>query len=565
MSAIITAVFKATVGWLVDKGRDEAAKKLKDGDVTDQQFRGIIMREIDDMKSKLDGLSRKDLLASIGFFREGIELLYEVFEEKRSMSEYGADTAQVACAETVSLTEGMKDLELTESASRQLTNAKKRFESARETATIAFSNEALSTTDRILAMQYRVMATVLETIDHPADAVTSCNVCIEELNGLPVVQQSLQEQLKTGIRAVKSLFNKEERRKVISGVCLVNRVAYDVTQTVSVKEPYTNEPFTKEPAPPLIMIDTGKEKVDLLRDRRVAKILCKQGMENCSVSWILGHDGEEENGLNKPIGIATNSDGQYIVTDDDLTIKVFDKSGKFVQRFRLLPLTDDSGKKLSISKWNVRLATDMDYNIYVLVREASYADQCWILKYNKTAHQHHKFRVLLAGFDCQCELSVSDSGKVVVLIFGEKKRTVDVYETNGLFVRSFGEQILCYPRDITTASDGTFMVVEQWISGRVHIFSEEGDYLNKFDLQRRLVFPKIAFHRESQQVVVVGGEKYFSEILYIAIYTKNGEFVRETPIHIGEPSSLRGIAVTTEGRIAVATSLEDLTCKVIII
>ena len=566
MSAMITAVFKATIGWLVDKGRYETAEKLKDGDVTDQQFRGIIMREIDDMKSKLDGLSKKDLLASISFFREGIELLYGVFEETRSRREYDADTAQAACAEALSLTEGMKHLELTESGTRKLAKSKDRFKSARERATDAFSNEALSTTDRILAMQYRVMATVLETIDHPADAVTSCNVCIEELNGLPVVQQSLQEQLKTGIRAVKSLFNKEERRKVISGVCLVNRVAYDVTQTVSVKEPYTNEPFTKEPAPPLIMIDTGKEKVDLLRDRRVAKILCKQGMENCSVSWILGHDGEEENGLNKPTGIATNSDGQYIVTEYDLTIKVFDKSGKFVQRFRLLPPTDDSGR-LSISECKVRLATDMDYNIYVLVQEASYADQYWILKYNKTAHQHHKLRVLAAGFDCKCELSVSDSGKVVVLIckYGEQKGTVDVYETNGQFVRSFGEQILCNPCDITTASDGTVMVVEQSISGRVHIFSEEGDYLYKFDLQRRLVFPKIAFHRESQQVVVVGGEKYFSEILYIAIYTKNGEFVRETPIHIGEPSSLRGIAVTTEGRIAVATSLEDLTCKVIII
>ena len=240
MSAIITAVFKATIGWLVDKGRDEAAKKLKDGDVTDQQFRSIIMREIGDVKSKLDGLSRKDLLASIGFFREGIELLYEVFEEKRSRREYGADTAQAACAEAVSLAEGMKHFELTESATRQLTNAKKRFERAREMATIAFSNEALSTSDRILAMQYRVMATVLETIDHPADAVAPCKVCIEELNGLPVVQRSFQEQLRTGIMAVKSLFNKEERRKVISGVCLVNRIVYDVAQTVHIKEPFTN-------------------------------------------------------------------------------------------------------------------------------------------------------------------------------------------------------------------------------------------------------------------------------------------------------------------------------------
>ena len=41
----------------MDKSRDEQAKELKDGDVTDQRFRGIIMREIDDMKSKLDGLS----------------------------------------------------------------------------------------------------------------------------------------------------------------------------------------------------------------------------------------------------------------------------------------------------------------------------------------------------------------------------------------------------------------------------------------------------------------------------------------------------------------------------
>ena len=283
MSAIITAVFKATVGWLVDKSRDELAKELKDGDVTDQRFRGIIMREIDDMRSKLNGLSRRYLLASITFFREGIALLYEVFEEIRSRSEYGADTAQAACADVLSLTEGMKHLERTKSATRQLSNAKRRFKSAREIATTAFSNEALSTSDRILAMQYRVMATVLETIDHPADAVAPCKVCIEELNGLPVVQRSFQEQLRTGIMAMKSLFNKEERRKVISGVCLVNRVAYDVTQTVHFKEPFTNKPIAKELLPLLPMIDTGKEKVDPLRDRRVTKILRKQGMENCSV------------------------------------------------------------------------------------------------------------------------------------------------------------------------------------------------------------------------------------------------------------------------------------------
>ena len=555
MSVIITAVFKATVGWLVDKSRDELAKELKDGDVTDQRFRGIIMREIDDMRSKLNGLSKRDLLASISFFREGIELLYEVFEEKRSRSEYGADTAQAACADVSSLTEGMKHLELTKSAARQLVNAKRRFEKARERATSAFSYEALSPNDRILAMQYRVMATVLETIDHPADAVAPCKVCIEELNGLPVVQRSFQEQLRTGIMALKSLFNKEERRKVISGVCLVNRVAYDVTQTVHVKELL----------PLLPMIDTGKEKVDPLRDRRVTKILHKQGMENCSVPWILGPDGEEIYELNNLTAIATNSSGQYIVADNYSTIKVYDSSGKFVQCFSLPPLIDDSGEKLSMYSW-FRLATDMNDNIYVLVEGISGEDPYWIFKFNKTADHHHKFRVRTMGYKFDwCELSVSDSGTVMVLKSKwSKTHIVDVYETDGQFVCSFGEQILTNCCDITTVSDGRVMVV-QGLSSRVHIFSEQGDHLNTFDLQISMAFSKIAFHRASQHVAVVGGEDYDTDILHIEIYTKDGEFVRSTSINMGQSYSMTGMAVTAEGRIAVATHLDGLGPKVIII
>ena len=544
MSVIITTVFKATIGCLVDKCRDEAAKKLKVGDITDQQFRGIIMREIDDLRSKLDGLSRKDLLASISFFREGVELLYEVFEDTRSRSKYGADAAQAACAETESLTEGVKHLELTKSATRKLADAKKRFESARERATDAFSNEALSPNDRILSMQYRVMATVLEKIDHPEDVLAPCKVCIEELNSLPVVQQSLREQLKTGFRAVKSLFNKEERRKVISRVCLVNRVAFNVIRTVPVKELF----------PEWLMIDTGEEKVDLLRDARVREILCKQGMENCSVPWILDHDGEEEHGLKELSDIATNSSRQYILAYFDLTIKVFDNSGKFVQGFRLPPLIDDSGKELSINMCGLRLATDMNDNIYVLVSEESRMGSYWIFKFNKTADQHHKFRVEGMSFDFDlCELSVSDSGKVLVLKGDPSKEygIVDVYETNGQLDCSFGQQILRYPRWITPVSDNRVMVVQR-SPIIVHIFSEQGDHLNKFCLQGFAFSPNIVFHRESQQVAVVGTKVFSPHKLYIEIYTKDGEFVRSISIHMGKSfSSTREVAVTTEGCIAV--------------
>ena len=33
MSSIVTFVFNATIGWLVNKGRDVTAERLKEGDV----------------------------------------------------------------------------------------------------------------------------------------------------------------------------------------------------------------------------------------------------------------------------------------------------------------------------------------------------------------------------------------------------------------------------------------------------------------------------------------------------------------------------------------------------
>lgn len=61
----IAAVFIATISLLVNKEKDTVTERLRDGDVTQQKFRGVIVREIEEIKSRLDGLARKDLLASI--------------------------------------------------------------------------------------------------------------------------------------------------------------------------------------------------------------------------------------------------------------------------------------------------------------------------------------------------------------------------------------------------------------------------------------------------------------------------------------------------------------------
>ena len=191
------------------------------------------------MKTKLDGLTRTNLLASICFCKEGLVYLCKVLdsitikqdgkitqqgkERKEKNSAAGLQPTQVASVKTVSLANEMRGLRVSEqdeSTRRALSDAKDRFKQARQQATEAFNNEALSTSDRILAMEYRVMPTMLEKIDNPAEAFAACRLCLEELQSMPAVQKSFDVHINQGF---KSWFHKAEREEIICSVWLVGR------------------------------------------------------------------------------------------------------------------------------------------------------------------------------------------------------------------------------------------------------------------------------------------------------------------------------------------------------
>lgn len=540
MSSIATAVFKATIGLLIKKGRDELAEKLKDGDVTDQKFHSLIVRQIDDIKSKLDALSKKDLITSISFFKEGMGYLYEVFKTASSRSECDAEAA---CEEAFSLIKGIRSLELTsldESATRKLSKAKKRFEDARREATRAFNNEGLKIADRILAMKYRVMATILETVDNPIDAVTPCRVCVEELNRLPAIQNCFHVQLKKkGIQAVRGFFSQEERREIISTVCHVNRVICDVTRMIGEDTHFWIWP-------PVV---TGENKISPLYDARVTKVLLKQSMEHCCVKpWSFGQEGEKEHKLKKPMGVATNSGGEFIVGESqDGCVKVFDSSGKFVKHF------SDSNDKINIISGISGVATDTNDNIFVVAEvfpTPEHVSSSWIFKLTKTADRYDAFYLRRVGRHVFGGLSVSDTGKVLTVVQRRGLEEVEEYDVNGKFVRSFGKGILKNACDVTVATDGRVMVMERGDSC-VHIFSEHGDHLNKFKLQRNdCGYESITFHRTGEHVVIAGARER-KELLQVEMYSKDGEFVSSVEIQIDGIYLVTGITETTEGRIAV--------------
>ena len=468
MSSLITAVFKVTIGLLVNKGRDKLAEKLNEGDVTDQKFRRLIVREIDEIKSKLDGLARKDLKTSISHFKEGIEFLYEVFESARPSGEHKIIGEKAASAEAFPLTRAMRKLELSsmdESATRLLSAAKERFKEARREATKAFNNEALELPDRLLAMQYRVMATILETIDNPEDSLPACKCNVSG------VKECFKVELKKGLWA---RLGKDERRKIISTVCFFNRVVYDVTLMTR----FGNKGELPEDWP---CVNTGEEQVYPLRNQKVDEVLKKQGMEHCCfpAPWLFGQEGEEGHKLKYPLGIATNTKKQFLIEDNgDKTVKVFDSNGKF--DFRFNPQTDDADTELYI--WDVATAGEDD-KIYLLVRLKKPGAEKWeneVQVFNKTADLQHKFPVRRSGYwgDRLTVISDKQRGKILLLT----DNVVYVYELTGEFVCSFGEGVFKIARDITATCDGRVMIVDR-DDGSCYLFDVEGHQLGKFNIK----------------------------------------------------------------------------------
>ena len=55
MASIVISVFEIAVGLLGANIKGKAAEMLRDGDVTDEECRDLVMTEINDIKSMLKG------------------------------------------------------------------------------------------------------------------------------------------------------------------------------------------------------------------------------------------------------------------------------------------------------------------------------------------------------------------------------------------------------------------------------------------------------------------------------------------------------------------------------
>lgn len=273
------------LGVLLNVSRTIAADKLKGGDITDEKLGSIISGDLNDIKTKIDGLARKDLLASHSFFRQGVIALKLALDEAKTQinkseacrsDKDGSQTNTTTfeneseiLQEAIALSASIQKLKSI--SNDRLLKAENCFRDARRDATRAFSNEALSLTDRIMAAKLRVVSMILECLQDTKLAAVSCMEFLERLNNLPAIGETFSAYFKGGI---KSRVYKASRLENVKSVLILNFAVSDFVAKFSGKLPdHQNWPRINLSLSKIQLFFKGKETihplfldVDVLKD-----------------------------------------------------------------------------------------------------------------------------------------------------------------------------------------------------------------------------------------------------------------------------------------------------------
>ena len=562
------------------------ADKLKDGDVVDQKLFSWIVNEIQNINLKLDAGAKSDLGASLFTLKEGFILLNTVLvkdqsgEDRTETSDEGSEAegglqsdshtlaAYLSCI-TSFLTGKMKNLQisnLVDAKKEALFEAKKRFREARVHATKAFSNKALTLVDRVLAMNVRLIAAILEKVENPLIVLPVCRSCLEELHLMPEVEKNFLVEVTGG---VKAKISKEERRQIISTVCQINRLVYDVTKMVGDGKGLLLWPYIK----------VNDKKIDPLRDSRVARTLRKQNMDHCCLTRSFGQqEDEEQRSLKSATGIATNSLGHIFMIDKvDGSIKVFDTTGRFLSAFSVPPSVPPVENIFGNSELK-SIDTDRNDNIYVLQvttipgeKRSNFINEIFVFKKpesdssqsifasGKSVEKAEIFRVMhdqkLLLLVQETDLYNSPSEVWMPLEYLVYK--CEVFNESGAYRAEKGKSLIGGRNrvDMIITSDNDAVILD---SGVVYMIK---DCKSKSRLKKKEMFEvdnarAIAYYHISEQIIIVSDSVKPEIPSLVSIYNKDGTFDRSIHFKVEKNYWIGGVSVTRDGVICISANSE---------
>ena len=539
-----SALFDFSVALLVDKDPVEG-RQLKESD---------IRQEIDYVKLQLNGLARSYLLSSITHYSEGVLHLFKLKSSSNKDEMENAAYARSLTNPMTNVSQTLKDLTLSnldEAEKRALKAAKKAFENARKKAIDAFNNETLPIFDRIKAMNIRVAATMLANIEHPEDALIVCLKCLEELHSVKEIQENFSLEIRR--RKMRHGVYKDYRRQMISSVCRINHFVRSAAAIIA-KE---GELLTW----PQIEIEGGK--VDPLHDHRIAEALRKQKMPHYEITpSALGEEGESMK-PKIPQAIVVNSQDHCIVAEEwDNSVNIFEISPD-----RLL-------RQISIGEESsiVDVAIGDQDDVYVLLELNAKTERARFKIFAFDEEGNKKKDFFLRDKTQDVSRMAMNNNKIFVLtkVFEIPGVAVDVYDCDGQFTGlRFGEETLNCPQDICCTNDSRVVLLDRddqcvmsaqmfnTINGK-HI---ESDLLESVEQEEKTVKElrsSIACHQVSNDVVIAFPSETDQQAVRILKYdTSKATLLPSVNLSMTGQVSTRGVAVTTQGRIAIGLLDKD--------
>ena len=564
MASIIADTLRLTFTLLLSKIRDKGAQNLKHGDVSDERFRDFIVRELTDIREKLEGLCKLDLIASANFFKDGVSLMYHSFAKSGKCSPsiqtevYKEDFDNISLVNTDATNIELDEWEVLHLMSDGLQfdkidcqdkfflEAKEFLKKAAESATKAFSNEALDIYDRVLAMKFRVAATMLQFIAEPEVALVLCKNYLEQLNGLPEVREAFS--VRFGRFNMRRLFCEMRREALISAVVSINHIMWEYLHLSSKGDDFLRHW-------PQIPVDFSH------------KIHPVQSGEVCrGYFWTFGEFGGGVAQLNGPVDVATNSKGYFIVADRyNFQMKVFSKDGKLSQRACEQTFLQTFNEDTVVTNLLHPQSVDVDKSDRVYLC-SSYKSPLTgqflneVIALDKEGEFRWSFGRGQPNFN-QAKLSSIALDKNRGRVFALCERTVFVLNTDGIFLSSFtltGEFIQTQGSHLCVTNSGNLLITA---SNTVFFVSKRA--ANDTSFKSRTVHPTrfikphrkilrtfspsaIVFNPHTEQVVVVDRASN-----NLVMFDTEGNFIRK--IYFYEKYSAGGAAITKDGHVAVAS------------
>ena len=518
MSSIITGILSTTVGLLWNKARDKTADKLQDGDVTDAKVREIVVRELNDIKTKLDGLSRKDLLSSYSFLSEGVELLNVCLDQStqedrgESSTMPSSDAASAILNEVLQLTCAVQKIKIKSCAEYE--SAKKRFEDARRKATEAFCNEALKIEDRIFAAKLRVVSEILENLESSKTAITGCLSFLRDLHNLPAIREIFSVYLNGGF---KSLLGKEERAANVKSVMMINCVLFQFTIKFGGK--------------PTDRLNWPAGTIEL-PDRSFNPVLEWQNVS--SRKSMGGELGERPNEvvLDEVIDrrfSAVNSHGEIITRQDHDEIKIISRSGKT----KVVKLPEPEGK--FVQRQISSIAVDKD-NVIHVVSALLPPKETDLVGYelnvlDDSDNVKHVFALdfLEENSELYLAIKMSINKNNDIIMIGGDDPSVYVCDNCGKLKHKFERDSFDLMPLLGISNDNEIMIPSD--SGKaVNFYTEKGNLTSTIKLPNDCqVIYGIAFHYVLGKIIVVAYDRT-KRSYFLLCYSETGELESTTLI-----------------------------------